>query len=296
MDFTEGVKKIQVMEQEKAKQRQLNTQSQMQAQQIRSIVNAVLFSLSEQLNFQQNATSKVEVTNPTPATDNSEVVKKLDELLNEELKKSTDTAMLDLVKSIKQTLVDLPEKLEQPEQREDVRVTNLKDYTEVLQRIENYLKEQPAPVFSPEIEVKPSDVVIDLSKLEKLIGELKKAVKLEVNVPEVDNSLLISAMESVKQSVDGIVIPKPANFVASFRDTNGKATSAELNPDGSIPVNINGNLIPNVDYDYIDAQQTSATVETYIYKLGGSGGTVIRTVVVTYTDSTKADLDYVEFS
>ena len=31
-------------------------------------------------------------------------------------------------------------------------------------------------------------------------------------------------------------------------------------------------LLPGTDYDYIDSQQTSATVETYVYKLGGSGG------------------------
>jgi len=59
---------------------------------------------------------------------------------------------------------------------------------------------------------------------------------------------------------------------------------------------VSGDLVPNRDYDYIDIQQTSDTVETYVYKLGGSGGTTIRTVVVTYTDGTKANLDTVEFS
>lgn len=57
-----------------------------------------------------------------------------------------------------------------------------------------------------------------------------------------------------------------------------------------------GGLTPNVDYDYIDVQQTSATVDTYVYKDGGSGGTTVLTVVVTYTDSTKDDIDHVAFS
>jgi len=55
-------------------------------------------------------------------------------------------------------------------------------------------------------------------------------------------------------------------------------------------------LVAGVDFDYLDVQQTSATVETYVFKLGGSGGTVKRTVVVTYVLSDKADIDYVTWS
>lgn len=55
-------------------------------------------------------------------------------------------------------------------------------------------------------------------------------------------------------------------------------------------------LVPNVDYDFIDIQQTSSTVETYVFKTGGSGGSTVLTIVVTYTDATKSDLDTVEYS
>lgn len=57
-----------------------------------------------------------------------------------------------------------------------------------------------------------------------------------------------------------------------------------------------GGLIPNQDFDYIDIQQTSATVETYVYKQGGTSGTTVQTITVTYTDSTKNDLDKVEYA
>lgn len=57
-----------------------------------------------------------------------------------------------------------------------------------------------------------------------------------------------------------------------------------------------GGLVPNVDYDYIDIQQTSATVETYVFKLGGAGGSTVQTIVVTYTSAAKTDLDTVEYS
>lgn len=54
-------------------------------------------------------------------------------------------------------------------------------------------------------------------------------------------------------------------------------------------------LAPGIDFDYIDVQQTSSSVETYVYKLGGSGGAVVRTVVVTYTSPDKTDINHVSF-
>lgn len=57
-----------------------------------------------------------------------------------------------------------------------------------------------------------------------------------------------------------------------------------------------GGFTAGTDYDFIDVQQTSATVETFVFKLGGSGGTTVRTIVLTYTDLNKTDLDTVEFS
>ncbi len=55
-------------------------------------------------------------------------------------------------------------------------------------------------------------------------------------------------------------------------------------------------ISPVADYDYLDVQQTSGTVETYVFKTGGSGGTTVRTIVVTYTSGTKTDIDYVTWS
>mgnify|MGYP001061082690 CR=1 FL=1 len=78
---------------------------------------------------------------------------------------------------------------------------------------------------------------------------------------------------------------RSAKAVALFRYNSDQDS---LNPFGG--------LTPNEDYDYIDVQQTSATVETYVYKDGGSGGTTVLTIVVTYVDSTKADIDHVAFS
>lgn len=55
-------------------------------------------------------------------------------------------------------------------------------------------------------------------------------------------------------------------------------------------------LNSGVDYDYLDVQQTDSDTETYVFKSGGSGGTTVRTIVINYTSSTKADIDNVSWS
>ena len=69
-----------------------------------------------------------------------------------------------------------------------------------------------------------------------------------------------------------------------------------LDPDTGLWTNFVPDKVASVDYDYLDVQQTSATIETYVFKLGGSGGTTVLTIVVTYTSSDKTDLDTVSWS
>lgn len=42
-------------------------------------------------------------------------------------------------------------------------------------------------------------------------------------------------------------------------------------------------------FDFVSLAQASTT-DTYVFKTGGSGGTLVSTVVITYTDSTKATI------
>lgn len=48
-------------------------------------------------------------------------------------------------------------------------------------------------------------------------------------------------------------------------------------------------LIP-FEYDYIGVDYPTTSTEVYEYFTGGSGGTLVATVTVTYTDPTKAEL------
>lgn len=92
-----------------------------------------------------------------------------------------------------------------------------------------------------------------------------------------------------------------------FTTNNNPTLVAVSRDDGETPVYLyadenshalllSNGMVAGTDYDFIDVQQTSSTVETYVYKLGGSGGATVRTIVVTYVDATKADIDTVEYS
>ena len=133
---------------------------------------------------------------------------------------------------------------------------------------------------------------IDLSGVEKAMKEIPKALDAAIKkmpqteIPETDLSPLVSKFDDMLaklSEIDTGVRMKPQS----------PSTLKVTNPDGSP---IGSSLTPGTDFDYIDCQQTSATVETYVYKQGGVSGTTVQTITVTYTDSTKNDLDKVEYS
>lgn len=50
---------------------------------------------------------------------------------------------------------------------------------------------------------------------------------------------------------------------------------------------------PNADYM---SRSVAGNVETYVYRQGGSGGTVLKTIVITYTNSSLNDILNVQVS
>lgn len=54
-----------------------------------------------------------------------------------------------------------------------------------------------------------------------------------------------------------------------------------------------GNFTPSQEFDAIVATYPSSTVEVYTYKSGGTGGTTVMTITVTYTTSSKEFIDTV---
>ena len=59
------------------------------------------------------------------------------------------------------------------------------------------------------------------------------------------------------------------------------------------------NLTPNVDFDYQGIASSGSNEDTITYRLGGAGGDVVRTIVVTYPSGAERASDSVssvEFS
>jgi hypothetical protein len=71
------------------------------------------------------------------------------------------------------------------------------------------------------------------------------------------------------------------------KDVNLFYAGKEVSPTNRFPISPSGTLVSEV-FDYIAANYSGATTDVYTYKTGGSGGTTVATVTITYTDSTKA--------
>ena len=81
-----------------------------------------------------------------------------------------------------------------------------------------------------------------------------------------------------------------------FPRVTGTTSGAKHALDVSVINTSLGSPLSNVSWDALDVQQTSATVETYVFKTGGLAGTTVATCVVTYTAADKANLDTVVWS
>ena len=56
---------------------------------------------------------------------------------------------------------------------------------------------------------------------------------------------------------------------------------------------VGGGLMGGVEYDFVQAAYPDATTEVWTFKSGGSGGTIVRTLTITFVDSTKELIDNV---
>lgn len=90
--------------------------------------------------------------------------------------------------------------------------------------------------------------------------------------------------------------------VGTIDDEQPKVTGTTIGSDhgldvnvigGSITVAVGGSPLNDINWDACDVQQTSATVRTYVFKTGGLAGTTVATCTLTYTDSTRSELDSV---
>lgn len=74
---------------------------------------------------------------------------------------------------------------------------------------------------------------------------------------------------------------------------SGEADSSGL-PSTRIKVRNDGGLLKGVVYDYVARTEPSTVIDRYTFKTGGSGGTTVAVIDVTYTSVAKEDISTVE--
>lgn len=91
-----------------------------------------------------------------------------------------------------------------------------------------------------------------------------------------------------KQDVTNTKLDTIAGYVDGIETLIGTTNTNTSNVNTVLSDRLSGSLVP-AKFDYIGYTDGGAT-ETFVYKTGGSGGTTQKTVIVTYTDSSKAIL------
>lgn len=192
------------------------------------------------------------------------------------------------VKEVGALLMDMRDSLTALKDKKDPEAPDFaKPITEALSKLEKAVKtidvKPNVQVDAPQVNVDAPSVSVDLKGVEKLLKTdipkaFKESMKLVPKPDKFDPKPLLDAYKELGKKLDDI------------------DTGVRMKPvPGSTKIS-NLPFTAGVDSDYLDVQQTSSTVETYKFKLGGSTGAVVRTIVVTYTDSTKEDIDNVAWS
>ena len=70
---------------------------------------------------------------------------------------------------------------------------------------------------------------------------------------------------------------------------NRRALHTRLGNTSAEPIPIGG-LLSGVSWDWFAVSYPTATQEIYTFKTGGSGGTLVATIELNYTDSSKESL------
>lgn len=186
-------------------------------------------------------------------------------------------------KKLKEHAQSLPE-VKIPEYPKDIEVNNLKTAETTLKEVRDAIKKLK---LDPKIQVESPAVTVQLEEVAKGLDEVVKAVNAiefpEVKIPEVDTKSLEKNVREVRDAIKGQKFPVP-NYVLPFKDSDGKATQQAVA------------LQAGTDFDYLSIVDSDTDEDTLVYKTGGSGGTTVRTVVITFTDSSKQDVASVAWS
>ena len=262
--------------------------------QTQAIVEAVIKSIAFQIDDEKENPRHVVVDNTLEETrvsnlgEVSETIKEGNSVINDTLDglRVSAEVQANVLSQLLECLKCLPtEYPEVPEMPEELKITNFPDHKEYFDAVIKAIQDkQLNPVFDPKITVKASDVNIEYNHTPVLEALQALETAIMVSTPSFDIKPLVDAQKATEQAVRDIVIPKPPNFISSFRDSAGKSTSVELKTDGSIPVTIisggSSYSKPTDEYDLIQDDDTSSASYEYYGFMKADGGWYIKRVTL----------------
>lgn len=216
--------------------------------------DATILGIQALVEYLENKSDGVTIKNHLTEIGTPDVVKVVEKL--EEVKECIDKReevdlepILETLKQIEIQLSTLPrETPEMPEQKEDVRVTNLSEIdTKSIVDAVNAL-DLKVDVKAPNVTVKPTDVKVDAPDLEPIKLGLQSVVEAVLGIkwpviPEIDLKGVESRLDTSNEHLKKLV-EKPVGggggggSGTSFKTSTGNLTYVETESDGSIPVTV----------------------------------------------------------
>lgn len=224
--------------------KQSKAQHTIQMQKLDSLEKSLVSSMRQLVLFLDGKTTKTEVINQLKSVNTPDIEKVVKAV--EKLDSSVRSGKLDItpltkgLDALEKQLKQLPKSFpEAPEQREDVKVTNLAELD--IEGLKSSIK--GLKLEAPKVEVKP-ELNIEAPDLEPLKNSLLDVVNAVKAIPQpekTDTSKVEKQLEEANKKLQKIV-EKPMGGGAgggsgtSFKNSSGNLEYVELTPDGKIPV------------------------------------------------------------
>ncbi len=244
------------------KQNELKAQqdaSALQAKQIQSLETTVVTSFKALLRYLDGKTTKTEVVNQLKEIGTPDALKVVEAVngLHETLKTHKNTDLSEVTTILRDVLAhvsEIPkEHPETPEQREDVKVTNLNDLGKYFEKLEFAVnavaeKEIPAPqvnVEAPNVKVDAPIVKVDAPDFATLLKPLKDVVQAVKNIAipaqiKTDTSKIEKKLDKSNELLEKISEKSMGGgggggHGTPYVDSTGKHAYVELD-NGAIPI------------------------------------------------------------
>lgn len=266
----------------------------------------VLKSFKSLVDYLDNRTSKTAVVNQLRSIGTPDALKVAESVdnLHETIKahqgdEVTQRTLADISKTMSQVLdqaKQIPKKQITPEKQKFVDYTKqMATLQKAVESVEMALKNQSIVVEAPVINVPETNVSVeapDLSPLGKDLKAIEKAVK-KIVLPKPEkipsNSKIEKELQKHTKTLEKI-LDKPTGGLKGQRatpysDSNDNPAFVTLTNNGKIPVD--PGLAINGQFDYLSATNTATNEDTLVYKQGGSGGTTVQTLVITYASGAE---------